>query len=168
LRERERRTLLRERARAEKEEGGADADEDEDEESYDEDDDDDSDGSNEDAGGLGGGDARQLREMASAGALLRQALKSASQKESVFTAGEMTRYCCIGCLVSHPWCSTRAPNPSSPPKCGGCWTFTVVGHGISSSGAVQTESPCSICQTSSPQSAFCEIAGQCWIIGTWR
>ena len=84
--------MLRERARAEKEEGGTDADENEDEESYDADDYDDDDDTDEGAEVSGGGDARQLREMASAGALLRQALKSASQKESAFNAGEKSHY----------------------------------------------------------------------------
>jgi hypothetical protein len=85
LRERERRTLLRERARAEKEEGDDDEDddyEDDDEEEEDEDEDVD------EPGFSCGGDSRELREMASAGALLRQALKSASRKESEFTSGK--------------------------------------------------------------------------------
>ena len=98
LRERERRTLLRERSKAEKEEDAADEDEDEDEDDeYCDDDDDDCDDDDDDDVDAhprvsGGGDARELRAMSSAGSVLRQALKSANRKESEFTAGKIM--CC--------------------------------------------------------------------------
>jgi hypothetical protein len=88
LRERERRTLLRERARAEKEDG---ADEDESDEEFD-DEDYDNDGDDDDDDDVAGDDsARELRAISSAGALLRQALKSANRKESEFTDGNPMR-----------------------------------------------------------------------------
>jgi hypothetical protein len=101
LRERERRTLLRERARAEKEDG---ADQDDNDKDYDDedddgdsdgggdeydDDDDDDDDEYDDDDVNASGDAQELRAMASAGALLRQALKSANRKESEFETGNL-------------------------------------------------------------------------------
>jgi hypothetical protein len=80
--------LLRERARAEKEEKNDDENEYDDDEYSDEDDYDEDDVEDDGPHACAGGDARQLREMASAGTLLRQALRTASQKESAFNAGK--------------------------------------------------------------------------------
>ena len=88
LRERERRTLLRERARAEKEEGDADEDDEDDDYEDDDEEEEEEEEDNDEPGFSCGGDSRELRDMASAGALLRQALKSASRKESEFTSGK--------------------------------------------------------------------------------
>jgi hypothetical protein len=78
LRERERRTLLRERARAEKEEGDADEDDEDDDYEDDDEEEEEEEEDNDEPGFSCGGDSRELRDMASAGALLRQALKKCS------------------------------------------------------------------------------------------
>ncbi len=83
--------MLRERARAEKEEKNGGGNADDDNEYSDEDECDEEDVEDDGPHASAGDDVRQLREMASAGTLLRQALKTASQKESAFNAGMIFR-----------------------------------------------------------------------------